>query len=104
MREYYDTLKRRTVLLLRSITEEQQNTVEINRLTDLMITYTKPSVFSGTENAEIQYDKQFETMCLILSERFNVQPKGFTVLEFYNAFEQYVQARKEQEKAIKRKR
>ena len=35
---------------------------------------------------EVEYDKQFENMCLILSQKLNVQPKGFTVLEYYNAF------------------
>lgn len=102
VREFYDVLKRRTVLLLRSIVDEVEN-AEIDRLTDLIMTYSKPAVFSGNENSEIQYDKQFETMCLVLSEQFHVQPKGFTVLEFYNAYEQLLKLQKEREKALKRK-
>ena len=43
--------------------------------------------FHGNDSMEINYDKQFESMCLMLSQHLNVKPKTFTVLEYYNAFE-----------------
>ena len=35
----------------------------------------------------MQYDKQFENMCLIISKELNANAKQMTVLEYYNAFE-----------------
>ena len=83
--------------------DESDKREEIDHITTLLLTYTKPKSFSGSDSVEIQYDKQFENMCLILSQNLHVDPKRFTVLEYYNAFE-YVkeQARKAQkQKSIK---
>lgn len=104
VREFYDVLKRRTVLLLNGIINERFEETEITKLTETLITYAKPEVFNGSENAEIQHDKHFETMCLMLSEHFHVQPKSFTVLEFYNAYEQIIKIQIEREKALKSNR
>ena len=67
-------------------------------LTTLLLTYTKPQSFSGSDSVEIQYDKQFENMCLMLSQHLHVNPKTFTVLEYYNAFE-YIKQTTKQAKA-----
>lgn len=65
--------------------EDKQS--EIEEITNLLLTFAKPSIFFGPDSLEIQYDKQFESMCLMLSQKLNVKPKTFTVLEYYNAFE-----------------
>lgn len=89
VKEYYDQLRRRTLLMLGSIisgdTEDKRK--EIDAITMALITYTKPMEFQGNKSIEISYDKQFEEMCLILSQNLHVNPKTFTVLEYYNAFE-----------------
>ena len=36
---------------------------------------------------EIRQDREFENLCLALSEQLHVKPKEYTVLEFYNAFD-----------------
>lgn len=89
IKEYYDQLKQRTLLILDSIigNNSDENKTEIDRLTTWLLTYTKPQVFKGSESLEIIYDKQFESMCLMLSQHLHVNPKKFTVLEYYNAFE-----------------
>lgn len=94
VKEYFDELKRRTLLMLDAIIEGDTNDRrdEIDRITTELLTYNKPQPFSGLESMEIQYDKQFENMCLTLSQHLNVtHPKQFTVLEYYNAFERVKQ-------------
>lgn len=89
VKEYFDQLKCRAILMLDSIisgdTESKQK--EIDAITSALITYTKPMDFKGSKSVEIEYDKQFENMCLLLSQKLNVDPKNFTVLEYYNAFD-----------------
>ena len=87
VKEYFDQLKKRTLLILDSIISGGPQQKEINYITDLLITYTRPVSFYGPDSMEIQYDRQFENMCLILSQKLNVDPKKFTVLEYYNAFD-----------------
>jgi hypothetical protein len=87
VKEYYDTMKRRTILMLDAIISGENMQSEIEEITTMLITYTKPMLFQGKESMEISYDKQFESMCLLLSQQLHVKPKEFTVLEYYNAFE-----------------
>lgn len=100
LKEYFDQLKERTVILLRTIIAGEatkEDAKRIDEITAELITYFNPQSFSGADSVEIRYDKQFENMCLILSQNLHVDSKRFTVLEYYNAFE-YVkeQARKAQ--------
>lgn len=105
VKEYYDLLKKRTLGVLQNIidgVDRPDATPEIEKLTTALITYSNPKCFSGPESAEIQFDRQFENICLVLSEQLHVKPKEYTVLEFYNAFD-FVQERARQlEKAQKR--
>lgn len=94
IKEYFDELRRRAVLMLDSIidgdTTNRQN--EIERITTELLLYNKPQSFSGSDSMEIQYDKQFENMCLTISQHLHVSnPKSYTVLEYYNAFERIKQ-------------
>ena len=87
-KEYYDILKQRTVAMLDEIingeTSERQQRIE--KLTDELITYSKPRTFTGAGSAEIAYDKQFEDMCIIISKNLHTDPKKYNVLEYYNAY------------------
>ena len=105
VKEYYDILKRRTLAVLNNIVAGMDNpneTDEIEKLTTALITYTKPQLFNGPESVEIQFDRQFENLCLALSEQLHVKPKEYTVLEFYNAFDFLQDRAKKAEKAQKR--
>ena len=105
VKEYYDILKRRTLAVLNNIVAGMDNpdeTAEIEKLTTALITYTKPQLFNGPESVEIQFDRQFENLCLALSEQLHVKPKEYTVLEFYNAFDFLQDRAKKAEKAQKR--
>lgn len=104
-KEYYDQLKRHTMLVLQDITEggnNEQTKQQIEQITNTLITYTKPKSYEGKESVEIKYDKQFENMCLVLSKHLHVNPKEFTVLEFFNSYEYMEDEVKRQSKAAKR--
>lgn len=90
LKEYYDKLKQRTIVVLRTIIDgraTEADAKEIDDITAELITYFNPQTFTGSESVEIRHDRQFENMCLILSQNLHVDPKKFTVLEYYNAFE-----------------
>lgn len=90
VKEYFDILKRRTLEILKNVIKGVSNpdkTVEIEKLNSKLITYTKPKEFTGSEGVEVQFDRQHENLCLALSEQLHVNPKEYTVMEFYNAFD-----------------
>ena len=101
VKEYYDDLKKRTLLVLQQIIsgESDDAAEEIHKITLALITYNNPNIFSGPGNVEIQHDKSFEDMCLILSQKLHVHAKSHTVLEFYNAFEYIKKMIKSEKKA-----
>jgi hypothetical protein len=86
LKEYYDILKRRALAVLKEITEGGAD-AEVERLTADLVCYSKPKIYSGSQGAEIEFDRNFESLCLSLSEQLHIKPKGMTVLEFYNAFD-----------------
>lgn len=79
-------------------------TPEIEKLTTELITYSNPKSFAGSDGVEIQFDRQFENLCLVLSEQLHVEPKKYSVLEFYNAFDFVKERAKQAEKAAKQAR
>lgn len=90
VKEYYDQLKRRTVLILQTIIDggsQPEREKEIDDITAELITYFNPKSFSGSDSVEIEQDKQFEKMCLMLSQHLHTAPKNMSVLAYYNAFE-----------------
>lgn len=104
LKEYYDKLKQRTIVVLRTIIDgraTEADAKEIDDITAELITYFNPQTFTGSESVEIRHDRQFENMCLILSQNLHVDPKKFTVLEYYNSFE-YI--KEQAKKANKQKR
>ena len=105
IKEYYDLLKKRTMAVLANIIAGVSNpdaTTEIEKLTTALITYSNPKSFAGSDGVEIQFDRQFENLCLVLSEQLHVKPKDYSVLEFYNAFDFVKERAKQAEKAQKR--
>lgn len=90
VKEYFDILKRRTLEILKNLIEgksEPDRTKEIDRLNTKLITFMKPKDFTGSDGVEVQFDRQYENICLALSEQLHINPKGYTVMEFYNAFD-----------------
>jgi hypothetical protein len=87
VKEYYDKLKQRVLLMLDTLINENDNSNKIEQIDSFMLTLSKPQLFSGKESAEIKFDKQFEEMCLFLADQLSVEPKKMTVLVYYQTFE-----------------
>lgn len=105
VKEYYDLLRKRTLEILNGIIagEKAPDKSEIvTKLTTALITYSNPKLFTGSDGVEIQFERQFENLCLVLSEQLHVEPKKYTVLEFYNAFDFVKERAKQAEMAQKR--
>lgn len=103
IKEYYDILKKRTLLMLKKLeqgTLSEEDERELDRITDSLVLYVKPESFTGASSLEIQQDKQFENVCLAISQHINSNAKKFTVLEYYNALSYLKdQAKKQKHKA-----
>ena len=105
VKEYYDILRKRTLEILNGIVagvDDPAGAEIVDKLTTALITYSKPQMFTGSDGVEIQFDRQFENLCLVLSEQLHVEPKKYSVLEFYNAFDFVKERAKQAEKAQKR--
>lgn len=101
VKEYYDLIRKRTLVVLHGIEcglVEPDATEEVEQLNDQIILFVNPRTFEGAGSAEIQYDREFENLCLILGQKLNIDPKRKTVMEFYNAFE-YLKDKAKKEQA-----
>lgn len=86
-KEVYDKLKRRTQLILERVIGDENNAEEIQKIDDYFFSLYKPSSFAGEESAEIKYDKQFESICLLIAQRANLDARSMTTLQFYSVFD-----------------
>ena len=105
VKEYYDLLRKRTLEILNGIVagvDDPAGAEIVDKLTTALITYSNPKMFTGSDGVEIQFERQFENLCLVLSEQLHVEPKKYSVLEFYNAFDFVKERAKQAEKAQKR--
>lgn len=87
VKEYHDKLRSRILFQLDSIIRNADHTQEIDQIDDFLLTFAKPQIFSGKESTEIKYDRQFEDMCLFLSQELSIDIDKLSVLQFYNSFE-----------------
>lgn len=101
-KEAYDRLKSRTLLVLEGIIHGKDTSSEINTIDDYLFNLHKPKSFLGDESVEIKYDKQFETMCLIISQKANQDARKMTVLQFYSSLENIKQQIEAEQKAHKK--
>ena len=99
-KEYYDQLKRLTLAELERIAEgdTEERRARAEQLRESLILFTKPKVFTGTEGLEVQHDKDYETMCLMITKETGRDAKQMSVLEYYNAYEYLTKRAKEAQK------
>lgn len=83
-KEAYSKLKSRILLQLQEVIDGVDNTQEIAEIDKFFFNLRKPKNFSGRESEEIKCDKQFESACIIISQKTNMDAKSMTVLEFYS--------------------
>lgn len=103
-KEAYDRLKSRTLLVLETIISNVDNSEQIDSIDSLMLSMQTPKSYIGTESVEVKYDKQFESTCLLISQKTSMDAKKMTVLQFYNAVENIKQQMEAEAKSVKRRK
>ena len=100
-KEWYDLLKKRTATLLSLMASgiSPEGNEEVDNITTAMMTLHPAKVFEGPEGEEVKADRNFEDVCLVLSEQLHIQPKTLTVFEYYSAYDFAQRRAKEAEKA-----
>ena len=93
-------MKRLTVTELERIAEgdSEERRAKAEKLRESLILFTSPRVFTGTDGVEVQHDKEYETMCLMITKETGRDAKRMTVLEYYNAYEYLSRKAKETQK------
>lgn len=86
-KEAYDKLKNRTLLVLDTIINDNDNTEQIELIDTMMLNMHTPKAFIGSDSVEVKYDKQFESTCLLIAQKTSMDAKKMTVLQFYNAID-----------------
>lgn len=89
-------------MVLEGITDGKDNTSEIDIIDDYLFNLHKPNSFLGSSSVEIKMDKQFESMCLVISQETNMDAKKMTVLQYYNAIDNIKKQIESKQKAYKR--
>ena len=101
-KEAYDRLKNRTLLVLDSIINNTDNTKQIESIDAMMLNMHAPKVFIGSESVEVKYDKQFESTCLLIAQKTNMDARKMTVLQFYNAIDNIKAQAEAETKSLKK--
>lgn len=101
-KDAYDKLKNRTLLILDSIVNDTDNSKQIEIIDMAMLNMHSPKIYIGSESVEVKYDKQFESTCLLISQKTNMDAKKMTVLQFYNAIDNIKAQAEAETKSLKR--
>ena len=101
-KEAYDKLKNRTLLVLDSIINDTDNTEQIELIDAMMLNMHMPKVFIGSESVEVKYDKQFESTCLLIAQKTNMDARKMTALQFYNAIDNIKAQAEAEAKSLKK--
>lgn len=98
-REYYDIVKRLTLTMLEQVCEgtTEERKEKADKMHQQLLLFSRPKVFTGHDGLEVRHDKDFETMCLVISQETGADAKRMTVLEYYNAYEYIKQKAKKGE-------
>ena len=67
-----------------------------------MLNMHTPKVFIGSESVEVKYDKQFESTCLLIAQKTNMDARKMTVLQFYNAIDNIKAQAEAEAKSLKK--
>lgn len=86
-KETYDKIKGRTLLVLDSMLHGTDNSEQIAKIDASLIEENPPKQYIGCESVEIKYDKQFESACMLISQKTSMDAKKMTVLQFYNTLD-----------------
>ena len=85
-KEYYTLLYKKTKAILESIVSGEENN-DVEKIEAEMLRLYKPLSFSGSTSFEIEYDKQFESACTIISQETSIDAHKLTTLQYYLTLE-----------------
>ena len=88
--------------MLDSIINNTDNTKQIESIDTMMLNMHAPKVFIGSESVEVKYDKQFESTCLLIAQKTNMDARKMTVLQFYNAIDNIKAQAEAEAKSLKK--
>ena len=97
-----DLVRKRAMLQIDVIRNGADHKKEIDELSTKIWEKYEPKSFEN-DKAIVDFDRQFENMCLILSKEFQGGVKGYTVMEFYSAYN-LLQEREKEFKKLNRKK
>ena len=83
-KEAYSKLKSRTLLQLKELIDDNDYAKNIAEIDKFLFSLHRPKSFIGKDSDEIRYDKQFESACMMISQKSGLNAKQMTVLDFYN--------------------
>lgn len=98
VKQYYDQLRDRTKMVLEQLIDGVERKEDIEKITDTLVTWSRPQEFEGQANAEVRYDRQYEKMCIAMSQNLNINPKQYTVQEYFSAYEYILEMNKKSKK------
>lgn len=101
-KEVYDKLKQRTIFVLQGIAEDTDTSDKVAEIDSYLFSLHTPKTFIGSNSVEIKHDKQFETTCMLISQKTGMNAKRMTVLEFYNTLSNIEKQVEAESKAYKR--
>lgn len=97
-----DLLRKRALLQVDEMQNGSDHSEEIEKITTKIWEKYEPKSYEN-DKAVVDFDRQFENMCLILSKEFQGGVKGYTVMEFYSAYNLLKERDKEMKKLNKKK-
>lgn len=104
-KEAFDASKKALILVYESIIHpEKENEVneELRSIEAEKVQRYKPKKFGGKTSAEIQYDKQFESSSVIISQKTSSNAKSMTVLQYYTTLDIIKKQADAEQKAYKK--
>lgn len=87
-------MKQRTLKELDALIDGSDPTKDIEDANKFFATLINPPSFSGDDNYELRYDKDFEQNCIVLSEFVRQPVKTLTVKEYFTLVQFYNQKHK----------
>ena len=98
-----DLLRKRAMLQVDEMQNGADHSKEIEELSSRLWEGYEPKSYEN-DKAIVDFDRQFENMCLILSKEFQGGVKGYTVMEFYSAYNLLQERSKELQKLNRKKK
>lgn len=102
-KNYLDLVRRKAMLQIGDILGDN-NGEKIKEINNQIYSTQNPKGFMGSDSEEIQFDKRFEDMCLLMAKEFGGGIKKYTTMEFYSAFERLIKQNEEMKKIRNRRK